>query len=150
LPNGGWGINGPTLYQTTWETFFPEPNWKADNVSNNTSGNRAGWHTLVTQVGNGTVKYFVDGQLQATHGDRFYPESVMSINFNLWFIKDGLTQDQTERQYNEDIDWVFHEAKTILTPEEVEAKVAAMRRKAIKFQDTVPAPVPSLTSPCNF
>src|SRR4029450_608861 len=64
LPNGGWGITGPTLYQTTWETFFPEPNWKADNVSNNTSGNRAGWHTLVTQVGNGTVKYFVDGQLQ--------------------------------------------------------------------------------------
>jgi hypothetical protein len=150
LPNGGWGINGPTLYQTTWETFFPEPNWKADNVSNHTSGNRAGWHTLVTQVGNGTVKYFVDGQLQATHGDRFYPESIMSINFNLWFIKDGLTQDKTERRYHEDIDWVFHEAKTMLTPEEVEAKVAAMRRKAIKFQDTVPAPVPALTSPCNF
>jgi len=150
LPNGGWGITGPTLYQTTWETFFPEPNWKADNVSNNTSGNRPGWHTLVTQVGNGTVKYFVDGQLQATHGDRFYPESIMSINFNLWFIKDGLTHDQTERQYNEDLDWVFHEAKTILTPEEVDAKVAAMRRKAIKFQDTVPAPVPALTSPCNF
>ncbi|MGH9905613.1 MAG: hypothetical protein ACRD8U_08535, partial [Pyrinomonadaceae bacterium] len=32
LPNGGWGIDGPTLYATTWETFFPEPNWKKDNV----------------------------------------------------------------------------------------------------------------------
>ena len=32
LPNGGWGINGPTLYSTTWETFSPEPNWKKDNV----------------------------------------------------------------------------------------------------------------------
>jgi len=28
LPNGGWGIAGPTLYSTTWETFSPEPNWK--------------------------------------------------------------------------------------------------------------------------
>src|SRR6185369_10221356 len=26
LPHGGWGIDGPTLYSTTWETFSPEPN----------------------------------------------------------------------------------------------------------------------------
>ena len=100
LPNGGWGITGPTLYQTTWETFFPEPNWKMDNVSKNTSGSRAGWHTLVTQVANGKVKYFVDGELHAEHGEKFYPESLMSINFNLWFIKDGLTQERTERHYH--------------------------------------------------
>lgn len=150
LPNGGWGITGPTLYQTTWESFIPEPNWKMDNVSNNTGGRRAGWHTLVTQVANGKVKYFVDGKLQAEHGDRFYPESLMSINFNLWFIKDGLAQEQAERQYYEDIDWVFHEARILLTPEEIEAKVASMRRKSIKFQDTVRAPVPALTSPCDF
>lgn len=150
LPNGGWGIEGPTLYQTTWESFIPEPNWKQDNVSNNTGGSRAGWHILVTQVANGTVKYFLDGKLQAEHGERFYPESLMSINFNLWFIKDGLTREQTLRQYHEDIDWVFHEAGKILTPEEIEAKIASMRRKSTKFQDTVPAPVPALTSPCNF
>jgi hypothetical protein len=150
LPNGGWGIEGPTLYQTTWETFFPEPNWKMDNVSNHTGGRRAGWHTLVTQVANGKVKYFVDGKLQAEHGEKFYPESLMSINFNLWFIKDGLTKEQAERKYHEDIDWVFHEAGAALTPEEIEAKVASMRRKSIKFQDTVRAPVPALTSPCDF
>ena len=150
LPNGGWGSKGPPLYQTTWETFIPEPNWKMDNVSNNTGGSRAGWHILVTQVANGKVKYFVDGKLQAEHGEKFYPESLMSINFNLWFIKDGLTQERAERQYYEDIDWVFHEARTLLTPEEIEAKVASMRRKSIKFQDTVRAPVPALTSPCDF
>ncbi len=87
LPNGGWGIIGPTLYQTTWESFIPEPNWKMDNVSNNTRVGRAGWHTLVTQVGNGKVKYLLDGK---------------------------------------------------------------QRRKSIKFQDTVPAPVPALISPCDF
>src|SRR5215218_3851205 len=32
LPNGGWGIDGTTLYGTTWETFYPEPNWKKDNI----------------------------------------------------------------------------------------------------------------------
>ena len=150
LPNGGWGISGPTIYQTTWETFFPEPNWKMDNVSHNSAGSRAGWHTLVTQVGNGKVKYFLDGQLQVEHGDKFYPESIMSINFNLWFIKDGMTKDQAERQYHEDIDWVFHQPATLLNPDEVEAKVASMRRKGVKFQDTVQAPVPALKSPCDF
>ena len=150
LPNGGWGISGPTLYGTTWETFSPEPNWKKDNVFNTISGRQAGWHILVTQVADGKVKYFVDGKQLAEHGERFYPESLMSINFNLWFIKDGLTKEQTVRRYNEDIDWVFHEARTALTPEEVETKVASMRRRSVKFRDTVPAPVPALMSPCDF
>jgi hypothetical protein len=150
LPNGGWGISGPTLYGTTWETFSPEPNWKKDNVFNINSGSQAGWHTLVTQVAGGKVKYFVDGKLLAEHGDRFYPESLMSINFNLWFIKDGLSKEQAVRRYNEDIDWVFHEAGTALAPEDVEAKVASLRRRSVKFRDTVPAPVPALSSPCDF
>ena len=150
LPNGGWGIEGPTLYGTTWETFSPEPNWKKDNVFDITKGSQAGWHTLITQVGDGKVKYFVDGKLLAEHDDRFYPESLMSINFNLWFIRDGMTKEQAARSYHEDIDWVFHEAKTLLTPEQVDAKVASMRRKAVRFKDTVRAPLPALTSPCDF
>jgi hypothetical protein len=150
LPNGGWGIEGPTLYGTTWETFSPEPNWKKDNVFDIIKGSQAGWHTLITQVGEGRVKYFVDGRLLAEHGDRFYPESLMSINFNLWFIKDGMTKEQAARSYHEDIDWVFHEAHTLLTPGQVEAKVASMRRSAVRFKDTVRAPIPALTSPCDF
>jgi len=150
LPNGGWGVAGSTLYETTWETFSPEPNWKKDNIFNMTHGTRAGWHTLVTQVADGKVRYFVDGKQQAEHGERFYPESLMSINFNLWFIKDGAARAQGARSYDEDIDWVFFEAKTALTPEQVEARVAALRRRSVKFRDTVPAPVPALASPCNF
>jgi hypothetical protein len=150
LPNGGWGVAGPTLYETTWYTFSPEPNWKKDNVFNMTKGGRAGWHTLVTQVAGGKVKYFVDGTQQVEHGGRFYPRSIMSINFNLWFIKDGAAKAQGARSYNEDIDWVFFEAKTALTPEQVEAKVAALRRQSVRFRDTVPAPAPALASPCNF
>jgi hypothetical protein len=213
LPNGGWGIDGPTLYATTWETFFPEPNWKKDNVFKTTNGSQAGWHTLITQVVEGKVKYFVDGKLFVEHSGDYYPEDTMSINFNLWFIRDGfvkasegsenagdglvkankglvkvggglvkvgegsgkasdgpvkaneglgkvgegsvkasngLGKVSESRRYHEDIDWVFHQVGIALTPEQVEAKVASLRRKSVKFQDTVPPKVPALTSPCNF
>src|SRR6185436_7990726 len=83
LPNGGWGIAGPTLYSTTWETFNPEPNWKMVNVSQHAGGSQAGWHTLITQVAGGKVRYFVDGKMFAEHGGDYYPEDTMSINFNL-------------------------------------------------------------------
>jgi len=150
LPNGGWGINGPTLYSTTWETFSPEPNWKKDNVFKYVGGSQAGWHTLITQVAGGKVRYFVDGKMFAEHGGDYYPEDTMSINFNLWFIKDGMVNVSGARQYQEDIDWVFYKAKSALTPEQVEEQVTILRRNSVKFRDTVPAKVPGLRSPCNF
>lgn len=150
LPNGGWGIDGPTLYATTWETFSPEPNWKKDNVFKTTNGSQDGWHTLVTQVMNQKVTYFADGKLFAEHGGNYYPEDTMSINFNLWFIRDGMIKSNERRAYQEDIDWVFHQAGVALTPEQVEAAVAGLRRKAINFQNTVPPKKPALVSPCNF
>src|SRR5690349_15216894 len=148
LPNGGWGIDGPTLYATTWETFSPEPNWKKDNVFQTQNGSQVGWHTLVTQVFDQKVRYFVDGKLFAEHGGEFLPEDTMSINFNLWFIRDGMAQVKQRRQYEEDIDWVYFQANTSLTPEQVEAAVAGLRKKSVKFRDTVPAK--GLKSPCNF
>ena len=150
LPNGGWGSAGPTLFTTSWRTFSPEPNWKKDNVFNTSSGSIAGWHTLVTQVSDGTVRYFIDGKPLAEHGGQYYPRSLMSINFNLWFIRDAAVKSSVVRHYQEDIDWVFHEAKKILTPDEVEAKVASLRRRSVRFKDTVPAPVPALISPCDY
>jgi hypothetical protein len=150
LPNGGWGIDGPTLYSTTWETFSPEPNWKKDNVFKTTNGSQAGWHTLVTQVMNKQVRYFVDGNLFAEHGGEYYPEDTMSINFNLWFIRDNLIKSNERRAYEEDIDWVFFRANAALNPEEVDAAVKGMRSKSVKFKDTVPAKTPALASPCNF
>jgi hypothetical protein len=150
LPNGGWGLSGPTLYSTTWETFSPEPNWKKDNVFQTANGSQAGWHTLITQVFDQKVKYFVDGKLFAEHGGNYYPEDTMSINFNLWFIRDGMAQAKERRQYQEDIDWVFFQAGSALSPEQVESAVVSMRRKSIKFRDTVPEKTPPLKSPCNF
>ena len=148
LPKGGWGVDGPTLYATTWETFSPEPNWKKDNVFKLTNGSEAGWHTLVTQVFDQKVKYFLDGKLFVEHGGNYYPEDTMSINFNLWLIRDGMKKGNEKRGYQEDIDWVFFQANTALTPKQVEAAVAAMRKQSVKFRDTVPSK--DLNSPCNF
>ena len=147
LPNGGWGSGDLTIYVTTWETMQIEP-WNADNTSSSTQGSLAGWHTLVTQVTGGTVRYFVDGKLIAQHGGPYYPDAPMSINFNLWFIEGGLVQKDGVRQYEEDIDWVFHAAGVLLMPDEVTAKVNELRSGSVKFADTVLSGIQ--TSPCDL
>ncbi|HXI13672.1 MAG TPA: glycoside hydrolase family 16 protein [Thermoanaerobaculia bacterium] len=149
LPNGGWGRPRFTLFATTWETFQLEP-WKADNDSHDVARKLSGWHTLVTQVGSTKVKYFLDGKPFVEHEGRVFPESFMSINFNLWFIKGGLLKSNELRRYEEDIDWVFFDAASNVSPKEVEARVSAMRRSGVRFKDTVRSQSPPLVSPCNF
>ena len=105
---------------------------------------------MVTQVSGGKVTYFIDGKLHAEHGGNYYPEDTMSINFNLWFIRDGMSKATGVRKYHEEIDWVFFQAGVGLTPEQVDAAVANMRRRQVKFRDTVPPKAPALVSPCNF
>lgn len=147
LPNGGWGGPDLTFYVTTWETVQIEP-WNANNTSSSLQGSLAGWHTLVTQVTGGTVRYFIDGELIAQHGGAYYPDAPMSINFNLWFIDGGLTQADGVREYQEDIDWVFHAANTLLMPEQVNAKVNELRNASVTFQDTVVSGIQA--SPCDL
>jgi hypothetical protein len=147
LPNGGWGGAELTFYVTTWETVQIEP-WKADNTSGSVQGSLAGWHTLVTQVTGGTVRYFVDGKLVAQHGGKYYPDAPMSINFNLWFIDGGLMQTEGVREYQEDIDWVFYQADVSLMPEKVTAKVNELRNASFPFQDTVLSGIQA--SPCDL
>ena len=146
-PNGGWGKEGPRNYATTWETFHPEPQWKADNDSTDKAGSHAGWKTLVVQVADGKVRYFMNGEPFAEASGRVYPEVPMSINFNLWFIRNGLLPPGETRHWQEDIDWVFFD-RAILSPSQVDAKVTTLRAQGVKFRDTVPAI--GLTSPCDF
>jgi uncharacterized protein YacL (UPF0231 family) len=72
----------------------------------------------------------------------------MSINFNLWFIDGGLTQAEGVREYQEDIDWVFHEAGVLLMPEEVNVRVSELRNASVKFQDSVVSGIQP--SPCDL
>ena len=147
LPNGGWGGAPLTFHVTTWETVQIEP-WDADNTSSSVQESFEGWHTLMTQVTGGTVRYFVDGRMIAQHGGKYFPDAPMSINFNLWFIEGGLVEAGGEREYQEDIDWVFHEAGVMLMPEDVIAKVNELRNASVKFMDTVESGIQ--TSPCDL
>ena len=109
-----------------------------------------GWHTLLVQVGNERVTYYVDDVLRASQSGKYYPEVPMSINFNLWFIDGGLIEAADIREYVEDVDWVYFESGQILSPQEIQAKVAELRQNEVKFKDTVPDQNPPLVSPCNF
>lgn len=150
LPNGGWGGGDLTLHTTTWETFRPEPRWLQVSTSSARRGSLEGWHTLVLQIADRKVRYFLDGELLATHGEPYFPEETMSVNFNLWFIREGVIPSRQQRSYREDVDWVFHEANRVLSPREVEQRVAALREAGVSFRDTVPAARPALSSPCDF
>jgi hypothetical protein len=149
LPNGGWG-GDTALHLTAWETFSPEPNWKMDNTSDAVEGTHAGWHTLVLQVADEQVKYYIDDVLGATQGGKYYPEVPMSINFNLWFIDGGLAKSNEIRDYVEDVDWIYFEGGRVLSPSDINTKVQDLRNASIKFQDTTSALNPPLDSPCNF
>ncbi|HSP72909.1 MAG TPA: glycoside hydrolase family 16 protein, partial [Gaiellaceae bacterium] len=149
LPNGGWGRTGPTLWTTTWETARLDP-WLADNVTLPTSGALAGWHTLVVQVRNGSVTYYLDGARRVVHGGRYYPEAPMSLNYTAWFIDGGLLAAGPVRSYVQDVDWALQAAGAVLRPQQVVAQVAAFRKAGVRFRDTVPSPQPPLASPCNL
>jgi hypothetical protein len=150
LPNGGWGMPRNVFFVTTWETFRPEPDWQADNTSDWAEDSYDSWHTLVIQATDGTVGYYIDDDLMGTHRGRYYPEVPMSINYNLWFIRDGQIRSNEAREYIEQIDWVFHVANTILSPDEVAEAVDEYRTAEVDFVDTVPEWSPPMPSPCNF
>ncbi len=145
LANGGWGIPGtPTMWNTTWETFQPSP-WKANNKPTSTTGSLNGWHTLLMTVccnqTNGHVIYYVDGVQFADHSGIYYPESLMSINYNIWYIPEtlGNAGTGTTRTYIQQVDWLyFTPSTTVLTQTQVNALVADFRAQAIARKNNVP------------
>ncbi|MDO3383113.1 glycoside hydrolase family 16 protein [Gilvimarinus algae] len=156
LPNGGWGSpDKPAMWTTTWETFQLEP-WTKVNEYTRVEGSYAGWRTLVFTVKDNRVRYYVDGEFFSEHSDKVYPESPMSINFNLWFMPEGADGSQGPvdspelREYQEDIDWVYHHAGVALSTQQVNEAVDALRADRQYFIDRVPATSPALPSPCGL
>lgn len=135
LPNGGWGEQGPIFYQTTWETYRPEP-WEAVNTHTAQRQSFAGWHDLMFTVSDGHVKYYVDGALVADHSGIYYPETPMSINFNLWFI-DTAAHSGGMSTYHQQVDYLYHTVNEALTPAAAAARVAAFRSAGTTHTDTV-------------
>ncbi|MFD1215295.1 glycoside hydrolase family 16 protein [Microbulbifer celer] len=149
LANGGWGEPDNALFATSWETFKLDPFVK-DNEYTTKPGSFAGWHTLVLQVADDKLRYYVDGEQFAEHSEHVYPEEPMSINFNLWFTQEGLIDSDEVRTYQQEVDWVYHIADEVLSPAEVEHKVSALRADQVAFTDSVPDWEPKLPSPCGL
>ncbi|MEV4349022.1 ricin-type beta-trefoil lectin domain protein [Actinoplanes sp. NPDC049596] len=138
LPNGGWGESGPTNFQTSWYTYQADP-WVADRQYSKQNRSIAGWRDVMATVGGGQIRYYIDGQLVGTHGDKFYPRQNMSIDFNQWFIDlTGHTAGGTS-VWQENVDYVFHAKKQVLTPAEATARVNAFRAAGTTHTDTVTA-----------
>ncbi|RKR92082.1 glycosyl hydrolase family 16 [Micromonospora pisi] len=136
LPNGGWGEQGPIFYQTTWETYQNEP-WQADNTHTAQRTSFNGWHDLVFTVSDGRVKYYVDGVQVADHGDRYYPETPMSINFNLWFIDLTGRTGTGLATYVQQVDYLYYADREVITTAEAKSRVTAYRSAGTNHVDTV-------------
>ncbi|MFF4769120.1 cellulose binding domain-containing protein [Streptomyces sp. NPDC001255] len=137
LPNGGWGESGNILYTTSWETYRPDP-WEAVNQHTESRQSYAGWHDLVLTIDNQRITYYIDGAEFGTHDAKYLPETPMSINFNQWLIDLAGQTSTTPRAYDEQIDYVLHVKDQVLSPQQVNTKIAAYRTAGKTFEDTVP------------
>lgn len=149
LANGGWGVDSTALWSTSWETFQLEP-WTKVNAFDTYIKSLQGWNTLVLQVFDNTIKYYINGELYSQHDESVYPEVAMSLNFNLWFIPEQLVQNPEMRQYHQDVDWVYFNADENLSYVEVLGKVGGLRANNVQQQDTVPHWQPKLESYCGL
>jgi hypothetical protein len=135
LPNGGWGEPSNIMYETTWETYRPDP-WEAVNAHGEQRQSFAGWHDLMFTVSAGHVKYFIDGAQVADHSGIYYPETPMSINFNLWFI-DTAAHSGGMATYRQQVDYLYHTVNEALTPAQVSSRVNGYRASGVTHTDTV-------------
>ncbi|SFC17270.1 glycoside hydrolase family 16 protein [Pseudoalteromonas denitrificans] len=149
LPNGGWGEGEHALFATSWETFQLKP-WTKVNAYDADRNSLQGWNTLVLQVADNKLKYYINGKLYAEHGVGVYPEVAMSLNFNMWFDPGQLVQTPQMRQYYQDVDWVYFSANEVLSTNEVADKVSHLRTNKISQTDTVPDWKPKYDSYCGL
>ncbi|MDK1287306.1 glycoside hydrolase family 16 protein [Pseudoalteromonas umbrosa] len=149
LPNGGWGTERLALFATSWETFQLTP-WTKVNAYDYHIESLQGWNTLVLQVANNTLKYYVNGHLFAEHGPEVYPEVPMSINFNQWFDPNKLVQSTQMRQYYQDVDWVYFIKDKVVKPTAVVKAVEQLRKFKVTQRDTVPDWSPKQPDYCSL
>jgi len=142
LPNGGWGATGPIDYETSWNGYQEDP-WDPRNAHSSQNQSLDGWHTLVSQVGGGHVKYYLDGTLvgdhtvdDQTHSLPVYPRVPMTLSYNLWFI-DTAGHTSGTSTYKESVDWTYYAKNTTLSPAQAVAAATAVRSSGASHQDTL-------------
>ena len=151
LPYGGWDETKPRLYGVSWHTVRLDP-WDAYNQAHQEFGFLKGWHVLMTQVADGQVRWFLDGRELVKHGGRNHPVVPMAISFSNWFIRQGPfasgANGTVARQYQQDVDWVFHAKDVVMSTAQVLEQVQGLRAHGNARVDTVPAS--GLESRCDL
>jgi len=140
LPNGGWGETGPTDFVTSWNTYQVEPfdGWRKTDAMRRSFN---GWHTLVTTVADGHVKYYIDGGLVGDHtvddqGHNVYPRRPMTLNYNQWFI-DLTGHPGGTNVWAQSADWGYYAKDEVLTPAAATARVNEYRFAGTTHADTI-------------
>jgi len=142
LPNGGWGAVGPINYQTSYNGYREDP-WDPHNKHSQQTTSLNGWHTLVSQVADGHVKYYIDGTLVGDHtvdeqtgSYSVYPRANMSVNYNLWFIDTAGHAGGTST-YTEQVDWFYYAKNEVLAPADAVSRAAGYRSAGKTHEDNL-------------
>ncbi|MBA8924211.1 hypothetical protein BC739_001408 [Kutzneria viridogrisea] len=141
LPNGGWGVGEATNYQTSYHTYRPDPLDLTHRAYNTQTRSMAGWHELVTQVADGHVKYYIDGELTADHsldpdGESVAPRQPMSLSYNTWLI-DTEGHQGGRSTYTQQVAWTYYTRDEVVSPAEAADRAARYRAAGTHHEDTL-------------
>ncbi len=127
----------PALHLQTWEQYCDNP-YLLDLYPAQPApvcGSLAGWHIYTIQISGGTVRYYVDGLLRASHGGNYYPESAMRILLLHWFagpLSPGVATDLTM-----EVDWLYYARNSVLSASVVESIVSQYRADGVRRRNTL-------------
>ena len=136
LPNGGYGDPRTLNSQTTWALTGADC---SDSVGDIQARSFAGWHDVMGTVGNGHVKYYVDGKLVADHGGKYYPRHAMAIDFNQWFVDLAEHTGSSTSTWHQDVDYVLYAKDQVLTPARARLDVAVLRALGVSYVNRLSA-----------
>lgn len=146
LPNGGWytGSETPSMWSGTYRIV----DWsdESNHGVTRTQGSLQGWHTLVMQVQDGHISFYIDGNYQTGFSGAVAPDYPMYLMFQLWISNDcfdagcnrkGYINNSAYREYSEDIDWVYFEKDNLVSTAEVVQKVAKLRSAGTSYVQNI-------------
>jgi endoglucanase len=88
-----------------------------------------GWHTLLFQVEEDKISYYIDGQLQDTHVAPYAPDSPMRIFLQHWVNSTAGPHSSDIWEYDFLVDWVYYVQDVTLSTSAVENIVFAKRHE---------------------
>lgn len=146
LANGGWWTGSAT--PSMWSGTYRIVDWsdESNHGVTRTQGSLQGWHTLVMQVRDGHVSFYIDGNYQTEFNGAVAPDYPMYLMFQIWFSNDcfdgactkkGYLNNSTYREYFEDVDWVYFEKNSQLSTTDVVQKVASLRASGVSYRQNL-------------